>query len=175
MDANFIALRASADAALNASNQNAVPIASISTLGIVKIGSGLAIDGAGTLSISGVVVGAQGPAGPAGAQGEPGSAGLIGAPGPQGETGPRGLVGAQGPQGNQGPPGPPGTINKELYTFSASLRWDVVHNKNTTSFIEKLMDASGNRFLSRVEVVNTNEFRVHLTESLSGQVDVIFL
>ena len=60
------------------------------------------------------------------------------------------------------------------YEFPASLQWVVTHNMNTTVFIERLTDSSGNRFMAGVQIINSNQFVVNLTSSIAGSVDVIF-
>jgi hypothetical protein len=61
------------------------------------------------------------------------------------------------------------------YTIStASDSWIIQHNKNTSVFQEKLYDSNGSQFLAYVEILDANSFKVHLTESITGYVDVFF-
>lgn len=60
------------------------------------------------------------------------------------------------------------------YAFSDSMVWVVDHNRNTTRFVESLTTADGERFYAKVKIVDANSFVVHLTEAMSGFVDVIF-
>ena len=62
----------------------------------------------------------------------------------------------------------------ERYTFTDSLRWVVNHNKNTTRLIESIADSNGNRFFAKIQILDSNNFVVYLTEAKSGTVDVIF-
>lgn len=105
-------------------------------LGLVKVGSGLAITADGSLSVnvtaedvgavsvealqdatdaalaqakeSGMFDGAQGPQGETGPTGPKGDPGADGAPGIQGPAGPKGDTGPAGPQGEKGDTGPAG-------------------------------------------------------------------
>lgn len=65
-------------------------------------------------------------------------------------------------------------IRMERYTFTDSLRWVVNHNKNTTRLIESIADSNGNRFFAKIQIIDSNNFVVYLTEAKSGTVDVIF-
>lgn len=71
-------------------------------------------------------------------------------------------------------------INKPvLRTFryvinSAANQWVIQHDKGTTSFHEKLFETDGTPFLAYVEVIDSNSFKVHLSETITGYVDVIF-
>ena len=65
-------------------------------------------------------------------------------------------------------------IRMERYTFTDSLRWVVNHNKNTTRLIESIADSNGNRFFAKIQILDSNNFVVYLTEAKSGTVDVIF-
>lgn len=71
-------------------------------------------------------------------------------------------------------------VNKpvvRIYKYNittASVSWIIQHNKNTTSFQEKLFDANGERFHAFVEIIDPNSFKVHLTESITGHVEVFF-
>ena len=65
-------------------------------------------------------------------------------------------------------------IRMERYTFTDSLQWVVNHNKNTTRLIESIADSNGNRFFAKIQIIDSNNFVVYLTEAKSGTVDVIF-
>ena len=65
-------------------------------------------------------------------------------------------------------------IRMERYAFTDSLRWVVNHNKNTTRLIESIADSNGNRFFAKIQIIDSNNFVVYLTEAKSGTVDVIF-
>lgn len=71
-------------------------------------------------------------------------------------------------------------INKPvLKTFryaitEPSLIWTINHNRNSTSFREKLFDSEGSQFHAYVEIVDANTFKVHLSENITGYVDVFF-
>ncbi len=71
-------------------------------------------------------------------------------------------------------------INKPvLKTFryvinSAANQWVIQHDKGTTSFHEKLFETDGTPFLAYVEIIDSNSFKVHLSETITGYVDVIF-
>jgi|GEM_PF-6047089 len=60
------------------------------------------------------------------------------------------------------------------YSFTDSLTWVVVHNKNTTKFSETLTDSEGDRFIAKINIIDNNSFEVSLTSSTSGVVDVTF-
>ena len=67
------------------------------------------------------------------------------------------------------------TIEFERYNISTpSVSWIITHNKNTTQFSEKLFDSNGDQFYAYVETLDANSFKVHLSESISGYVDVFF-
>lgn len=75
------------------------------------------------------------------------------------------------------PASPPvaGPIQKNFrYSFTDSLTWVVVHNKNTTYFSETLTDSEGDRFIAKINIIDNNSFEVSLTSSTSGVVDVTF-
>ena len=57
---------------------------------------------------------------------------------------------------------------------SAATTWIVQHDKNTTSYNEKLFDSNGDRFYAFVETIDADSFRVHLSESITGYVEVFF-
>ena len=61
------------------------------------------------------------------------------------------------------------------YIFDTpTLNFRVVHNMNTTQFIETIRDDRGNRIFAGMEIENSNVFNIHLTEAITGTVDVIF-
>ena len=61
------------------------------------------------------------------------------------------------------------------YNFETPvMNFRIVHNMNTTQFIETVRDSSGNRMFARTEIENENVFNIHLTEATSGTVDVLF-
>ena len=69
--------------------------------------------------------------------------------------------------------------NPVLRTFryvinSAANQWVIQHDKGTTSFHEKLFETDGTPFLAYVEVIDSNSFKIHLSETITGYVDVIF-
>jgi hypothetical protein len=66
-------------------------------------------------------------------------------------------------------------INFSRFEFSSQLSWTVVHNKNTDKFSERLVDSDGNQFFAKVSIIDNNSFRVQLTASTSGHVDVFFM
>jgi hypothetical protein len=120
--------------------------------------------------------------------------------GPQGPTGPVGPRGSYGPVGPAGPGVPiggtagqilskvsntnfdtswttvvnPPTVSVERYTFTSSLTWTVVHNKNTRKVIETLTDINGSRFYAGINIVDANSFEVVLADATAGTIDVIF-
>ena len=104
-----------------------VPTASYSTLGVVKIGSGLEIDGSGLLTNT--VAGTPGPTGPQGPQGIQGIQGETGATGPAGSNGLTGADGPIGPQGPQGPQGIPGVDGAGATTLVAGT--DIIIQEDT--------------------------------------------
>lgn len=55
-----------------------------------------------------------------------------------------------------------------------TLNFRVVHNMNTTQFIETIRDDRGNRIYAGMEIESANAFNIHLTEAITGTVDVIF-
>lgn len=55
-----------------------------------------------------------------------------------------------------------------------TLNFRVVHNMNTTQFIETIKDSNGNRMYANTEIEDQNVFTVHLTEAMTGTVDVLF-
>ena len=55
-----------------------------------------------------------------------------------------------------------------------TLNFRVVHNMNTTQFMETVRDDTGNRMFASTEIENSNVFTIHLTEAMTGTVDVIF-
>lgn len=55
-----------------------------------------------------------------------------------------------------------------------SLQWLVNHNRGTTLFQEMIRDEEMNQMLAPIEVVDSNNFIVHLTEAMPGIVDVRF-
>jgi hypothetical protein len=55
-----------------------------------------------------------------------------------------------------------------------TLNFRVVHNMNTTQFIETIKDSNGNRMYARLEIEGPNAFNIHLTEAMAGTVDVLF-
>ena len=57
---------------------------------------------------------------------------------------------------------------------SATTTWVIQHDKNTTSYSEKLYDNNGDRFYAFVETIDADSFRVHLSESITGHVEVFF-
>ena len=71
-------------------------------------------------------------------------------------------------------------INKPIlrtYRFnvtSASTTWIIQHNKNTSSYSEKLYETNGSRFYAHVETIDANSFKVYLSENITGYVDVLF-
>lgn len=60
------------------------------------------------------------------------------------------------------------------YAFSNSIKWIVVHNKNTTRFVETLTDNDGDKFFAKVNIIDSNSFAVTMTQATSGVVDAIF-
>ena len=104
-----------------------VPTASYSTLGVVKIGSGLEIDGNGLLTNT--VAGTPGPTGPQGPQGIQGIQGETGATGSAGSNGLTGAEGPIGPQGPQGPQGIPGVDGAGATTLVAGT--DIIIQEDT--------------------------------------------
>ena len=74
------------------------------------------------------------------------------------------------------PASPPTPIIQKnfRYSFTDSLTWVVVHNKNTTHFSETLTDSEGDRFIAKINIIDNNSFEVSLTSSTSGIVDVTF-
>ena len=60
------------------------------------------------------------------------------------------------------------------YSFTDSLTWIVLHNQNTTTFSETLTDSEGDRFIAKINIIDSNSFEVYLTSSTSGVVDVTF-
>lgn len=61
------------------------------------------------------------------------------------------------------------------YIFDTpTLNFRVVHNMNTTQFMETIRDDRGNRIFAGMEIENSNVFNIHLTEAITGTVDVIF-
>jgi len=64
--------------------------------------------------------------------------------------------------------------NTFRYSFTDSLVWLVVHNRNTTIFNETLTDSEGDRFIAKINIIDNNSFEVSLTSSTSGVVDVTF-
>lgn len=121
MDTNWVNLRSTADSALTAANSAnaAMPTATATTTGGIKVGSGLSIDGAGVLSASGSGGSYTLPVASSTTLGgiKIGSglvidgAGVISATATTGPTGPQGPIGNTGPTGPQGPTGPDGTIS----------------------------------------------------------------
>lgn len=70
----------------------------------------------------------------------------------------------------------PAPVVTERFTFdSASLRWEVTHNRNTDNFTETLTDSDGNRFFAKVRIVDKNSFYVDLTSAIKGHIDVTFV
>lgn len=69
---------------------------------------------------------------------------------------------------------PVADVDIQRFEFTHSQHWVVVHNKNTTQFVERLSDTDGNRFYARVNIIDENSFEVNLTSATSGFVDVIF-
>lgn len=57
---------------------------------------------------------------------------------------------------------------------TAAVSWVIQHNKNTTSYQEKLFDSNGDRFYAYVETLDADSFKVHLSESITGHVEVFF-
>jgi len=57
---------------------------------------------------------------------------------------------------------------------TAATTWIIQHDKNTTSYSEKLYDANGDSFYAFVETIDADSFRVHLSESITGHVEVFF-
>ena len=85
-----------------------------------------------------------------------------------------GTTGTVIPPGNSSSISTSTAIRMERYTFTDSLRWVVNHNKNTTRLIESIADSNGNRFFAKIQILDSNNFVVYLTEAKSGTVDVIF-
>jgi len=68
-----------------------------------------------------------------------------------------------------------GAFNISRFEFSTpSSVWVVNHNMGTTRFSEKLLDINNRPFYAGVEIVDENSFRVHLTEMITGAVEVSF-
>ena len=121
-----------------------VPTASYSTLGVVKIGTGLEIDGSGLLTNT--VAGTPGPTGPQGPQGIQGIQGETGATGPAGSNGLTGADGPMGPQGPQGPQGIPGVDGAGATTLVAGT--DIIIQENTpTTGSTKINYGNSNNFV----------------------------
>jgi hypothetical protein len=79
------------------------------------------------------------------------------------------------PLTDQWEPATPPAVQKQFrYSFTDSLVWVVVHNKNTTQFSETLTDSEGDRFIAKINIIDSNSFEVNLTSSTSGVVDVTF-
>ena len=121
-----------------------VPTASYSALGVVKIGTGLEIDGSGLLTNT--VAGTPGPTGPQGPQGIQGIQGETGATGPAGSNGLTGADGPMGPQGPQGPQGIPGVDGAGATTLVAGT--DIIIQENTpTTGSTKINYGNSNNFV----------------------------
>lgn len=63
----------------------------------------------------------------------------------------------------------------QRFTFGeAALEWLVQHNRNTDLFDATIKDSNHNPMLARIEIVDANSFKVHLTQAMTGIVDVRF-
>jgi hypothetical protein len=63
---------------------------------------------------------------------------------------------------------------ERYFINSAANSWIIQHNKGTSSFHEKLFEADGSQFFAYVETIDVNSFKIHLSETITGYVDVIF-
>lgn len=62
----------------------------------------------------------------------------------------------------------------ETYNFSSSMQWIVVHNKGTTNFIKNIFNDNDEEMFALVTIIDTTSFKIDLTESVAGKVNVIF-
>ena len=67
------------------------------------------------------------------------------------------------------------TININTLTVSSpSTQWTITHNKGTTKYRAQLYETNGDPFIAYIETLDANSFKVHLSESITGYVEVIF-
>ena len=122
--------------------RSTTPTATASSLGLVKVGTGLTIAVDGTISAT-YTTGPQGPIGLTGATGAQGPQGVKGDTGATGDQGIPGIKGDTGIQGEIGPQGPPGVDGGSV----GAIRYDI-NNQNLTT--QEKLNATTNLGLSLV-------------------------
>jgi len=63
---------------------------------------------------------------------------------------------------------------KRFEFTEASLVWHVMHSMSSTIFDATPKNSDGTPMSARIEVVDANSFKVHLTAAMTGMVDVRF-